>query len=159
MRSLSAIAALAVLSACATVPRSGLTEVVQGETTICLDRSSFVLPSQGMIVDADQGRLGVNLTGMIGPHAFEVTESASFAPLGETGRVAFTGPDFHVMEVGSGAGSWAVIEGTMPSAAPRPVIRIEHVFGTESVELARFFQGFRLNRGAQESCGRQFGRR
>lgn len=129
---------------------------MRGPAQICFDRSAFALPTGGTIVEAERGRLGTHLIGMIGPHAFEITESASFAATADAGLTVYQGSDFHVRRIGLGPGSYAVYEGIAENAQQAPIVRIEHFFGTESVTVDEFFRSFSPEGATRGGCGRTF---
>lgn len=144
------------LAACATPSVPTLDQIVRGPARICFDRSAFDLPATGTIVEAQRGRIGTHLTGMVGPHAFEITESGSFAAVPEAGQTVYRGSDFHVRRIGVFPGSYAVYQGVAENTQSSPMVRIEHSFGTESVTLDDFFAGFSPEGAARGGCSRTF---
>lgn len=155
MRNLLSVVLLGAVSACATPGPPTLAEIVRGPTRVCMERVAFNLPATGTIVQAEKGRLGTHLTGMIGPDAFEITESASFAaaPVAET--VVYQGANFTVRQVGDLPGSYAIYSGTGNAQETRPAVRVEHYFGTDSITIADFFAGYDPAGAAQQGCGRR----
>lgn len=156
MRKLLMLLSVAGVGACAT--SSGpppLDNIVRGPARICFDQSAFTLPAGGTIVEAQRGRIGTHLTGSIGPHAFEITESGSFAAPADAGETVHRGATFHVRRVGALPGSYAVYPGAR-EGTQQPIVRIEHFFGTESVTFAGFFAGFDPDGAGRGGCDRSF---
>lgn len=154
---LSALMAMA-LSGCAAfdVDRAALNDLVRGPARVCFAQTSFLLPANGTLVRAEQGRIAASTSGTIGPRSFEIAESRSFAPPGVEGEVVFENEAFIVRELSSfeSLGVFRKVEGGMIDA--RPVVRLDHLFGTQSVTLEQFFADFRLDGASASDCTRRF---
>lgn len=144
------------LAACVTNTGATLDQIVRGPTRVCLDRSAFELPPAGTIVEARRGSIGTHLIGSIGPNAFEITESARFAVVAGADRTVYEGSGFVVRQVGDLPGSYAVFLRAGDAVQQQPVVRIEHLFGTDTVTIDNFFAGFDPAGAAGGACGRTF---
>lgn len=156
MRSFPVLLCALGVAACTTSTGATLDQLVRGPARICFDRSAFNLPAAGTIVEAERGSIGTHLTGRVGPHAFEITESGRFSAVPEAGQTVYTGSDFHVRRIGNLQGSYAVYQGVAENLQASPMVRIEHSFGMESVTIEEFFAGFSPEGAAQGGCGRTF---
>lgn len=154
MRNLFFLSVFAI-TACSTSSGGGLDQIVRGPARICLDRSAFTLPVGGTIVEAERGNLGTHLLGRVGPNAFEITESGSFAATTSVDATVVENAGFVVRQIGELPGSYAVYlrNGTR---AQQPIVRIEHLFGTDSVTLEQFFATFDPAGAARGQCDRRF---
>lgn len=148
-------AALAV-AACATATSSGLDDIIRGPARICLDRSAFTLPVGGTIVEAERGNLGTHLMGSIGPNAFEITESGSFAATSSVDTTVFESSGFVVRQIGELPGSYAIYLRTGTTIQQQPIVRIEHLFGTDSITVQQFFATFDPTGATRGQCDRRF---
>lgn len=156
MKQLGILLSVVGLGACATSSGTpSLDELVRGPARICFDQSAFTLPGNGTIVEAERGRIGTHLTGSMGPHAFEITESRDFAAPSDAGETVYRGGTFHVRRIGTLPGSYAVYPGAT-EGAQQPIVRIEHFFGTESITFDGFFAGFDPAGAARGGCDRTF---
>ena len=144
------------VSACTTSTGATLDQIVRGPARVCLDRSAFTLPAGATIVEAQRGSIGTHLIGSVGPHAFEITESGRFAVFAGADRTVFEGETFVVRQVGNLPGSYAVYLRSAEGIRQEPFVRIEHLFGTDSVTVDDFFAGFDPAGAARGSCTRTF---
>ena len=156
MKKLPILLSAFAITACATSSGGGLDEIVRGPARVCLDRSAFALPTGGTIVDVERGSLGTHLVGSIGPSAFEITESASFAATPGQGATVFENAAFVVRQVGDMPGSYAVHMRSGATVQQQPMVRIEHLFGTDSITAEQFFTNFDPTGAARGSCDRRF---
>ncbi len=158
-RRINALLLSGALCGCATLsaPPTGLDGVVRGPATLCFEQTAFDLPTNGTIVEASAGRFGVTLTGSIGPKSFEITESGNFTPTDRIGPELARNDGLLIRQVGNDPGAFAVFAiNDTGAAAERPVVRIEHRFGTQSTTLEAFMAGFRRASSAATNCARRF---
>lgn len=156
MRNLLVTLAALAVTACTTASSSSLADIVRGPGRICLDRTAFTLPVGGTIVEADRGNLGIHLLGSVGPNAFEITESGSFAATSSVDTTVFQNAGFVVRQIGELPGSYAVYLRTGATVQQQPIVRIEHLFGTDSVTVEQFFATFDPAGAARGQCDRRF---
>jgi hypothetical protein len=115
-----------------------------------------MLPVGGTIVEAERGNLGTHLLGRVGPNAFEITESGSFAATSSVDATVFQSAGFVVRQIGELPGSYAVYLRTGATVQQQPIVRIEHLFGADSVTVEQFFATFEPAGATQGQCTHRF---
>ena len=163
MRKAFLIAALSgALAGCASSGASSNIDggAIRGPARLCFNETAFMLPSNGLIVDARSGRYDATLNGSIGLISFRMTESRDFVPPENYGPVVYEKDDMIVRQVGTGRTSFAVLAKTRDNGVAREelLLRLDHSFGFDSISMEDFFSGLDV-RGARtnpETCTRRF---
>ena len=158
MRIVLSLLAATLLTGCAALEfdRTTLDSVVRGPARVCFAQTSFLLPANGTLVRAEEGNLAASTSGTIGPRSFEIAESGSFASPGFEGEVVASGEGFIVRELGSPESLGVFRRSGADAIEARPIVRLDHRFGLQSVTIEQFFAGFRLDGRSATDCMRRF---